>query len=675
MRQMDTTYLFNRYRRVFGRLFTAAAVFLAIAGSWQYYSSAVYAGEVIHERLLSTVLFSVLKLFTFAPTAGTGVPTPLLYELAKWLCPLCTGYWIFSALEVLLRNRFERMYRKLRKRRQIAVFGYNEESLGYIRGLMNERGHGDTEAPADCVIFTEVPLEEEERLGLEREHIMVEDAGSLEVAVDGDRRLRSFFETFSEVALFSEDALSNFSTFRLLSGYLERHKEMKIEEDILCFLRCEDPLMERLIMEYHERVRDHVPMELLLFDISSMAARELFDKESIYGNILSSLEHCCDTAALDASLFSYIPEPHVLIAGFGPYGKALLHQVLLMGDLTPCSEVRGYERLRITVVDKKRDEILTYINDRYPAIDRICELDVIGADIRSHEAEERLDTHPVPTYVIIDIPDMNYGIEALYRLESYLGLRILEDGDPWGRDTLREADSWIIPTAILMDEEQDRLRSLIDKGGQSHIKIVPFGGRSDILKRKYMIEPKIEKAAMDFNRDYQLMQRIISGEKRREEESTDAIILWKKLDHEKRSSNRAQAACRPYIRSLLGLLPKLPQKESILATGSNTELVLSRLKESPILDRLAAWEHRRWCNFHYASGYIGYDEDHSKKGSYQRIRTGEGTIYGRVHDCLIDDWEELKMDPSAARTIIYDLCAVYACDINSEGGGAECQKK
>ncbi len=51
---------------------------------------------------------------------------------------------------------------------------------------------------------------------------------------------------------------------------------MKIEEDILCFLRCEDPLMERLIMEYHERVRDHVPMELLLFDISSMAARELF---------------------------------------------------------------------------------------------------------------------------------------------------------------------------------------------------------------------------------------------------------------------------------------------------------------------------------------------------------------------------------------------------------------
>ncbi len=94
------------------------------------------------------------------------------------------------------------MYRKLRKRRQIAVFGYNEESLGYIRGLMNERGHGDTEAPADCVIFTEVPLEEEERLGLEREHIMVEDAGSLEVAVDGDRRLRSFLIHFQKSLCF-----------------------------------------------------------------------------------------------------------------------------------------------------------------------------------------------------------------------------------------------------------------------------------------------------------------------------------------------------------------------------------------------------------------------------------------------------------------------------------------
>ena len=39
--------------------------------------------------------------------------------------------------------------------------------------------------------------------------------------------------------------------------------------------------------------------------------------------------------------------------------------------------------------------------------------------------------------------------------------------------------------------------------------------------------------------------------------------------------------------------------------------------------------------------------------------TGE-KLYGRVHNCLIEDWEALKRDPYGASTIIYDVCAVYA---------------
>ena len=42
---------------------TAAAVFLGVFGSFQYYSSAVYAGKVVENRLLSSILYSVLKLF------------------------------------------------------------------------------------------------------------------------------------------------------------------------------------------------------------------------------------------------------------------------------------------------------------------------------------------------------------------------------------------------------------------------------------------------------------------------------------------------------------------------------------------------------------------------------------------------------------------------------------
>ena len=79
--------------------FTAVTFGIALIGSVEYYTQARYAGEVVYERLPSTILFSVIKLYAFSPTVSTGVPTPLCYEAAKWLAPLCTAYWLLRALE------------------------------------------------------------------------------------------------------------------------------------------------------------------------------------------------------------------------------------------------------------------------------------------------------------------------------------------------------------------------------------------------------------------------------------------------------------------------------------------------------------------------------------------------------------------------------------------------
>ena len=32
--------------------------------------------------------------------------------------------------------------------------------------------------------------------------------------------------------------------------------------------------------------------------------------------------------------------------------------------------------------------------------------------------------------------------------------------------------------------------------------------------------------------------------------------------------------------------------------------------------------------------------------------------YGKVHNCLIDDWEAVKKDKTAGETVIYDVCSV-----------------
>ena len=70
-----------------GTLLTLA---LAVTGSCQYYMQPQYAGEVVYDRLWSTILYSVVKLYTFSPTVNIGIRTPLCYEIARWAAPLAS---------------------------------------------------------------------------------------------------------------------------------------------------------------------------------------------------------------------------------------------------------------------------------------------------------------------------------------------------------------------------------------------------------------------------------------------------------------------------------------------------------------------------------------------------------------------------------------------------------
>lgn len=33
--------------------------------------------------------------------------------------------------------------------------------------------------------------------------------------------------------------------------------------------------------------------------------------------------------------------------------------------------------------------------------------------------------------------------------------------------------------------------------------------------------------------------------------------------------------------------------------------------------------------------------------------------FGKVHNCLIDNWAEMKSKKSVNKTIIYDVCSIY----------------
>lgn len=112
--------------------------------------------------------------------------------------------------------------------------------------------------------------------------------------------------------------------------------------------------------------------------------------------------------------------------------------------------------------------------------------------------------------------------------------------------------------------------------------------------------------------------------------------LWNGLNFEQRESNRAQAKSRPYMKELLKLLPPLPPPRQTFRHARNTDLFLKEIEEGETLDLLAAQEHVRWCNFHYARGYVGRCESRRDKGKIRRIEVGDEVYCGKVHNCLID---------------------------------------
>ena len=229
-----------------------------------------------------------------------------------------------------------------------------------------------------------------------------------------------------------------------------------------------------------------------------------------------------------------------------------------------------------------------------------------------------------------------------------------------------------IPIAVRLQSGGTVLRFLMEqeaKETESPCALVDFGGGKRILNRENVVGSRLEEEAKSFHLGYckiqQVMERQMTEGAQAEEGASpgwddDARErLWNGLNFEKRESNRAQAKNRPYMARLLELFEPLPPAEEMFRNVGNTDQFLKELKERDVPEVLAAQEHLRWCNFHYVKGYVGRCRDRKDKGKVRRIQE-EGEVYcGKVHNCLIDSWQEMREDSQARNTICYDVCALY----------------
>lgn len=640
-------HLLKQPQKRWAIIVTAAVLIPALIGSYQYYSDVRYTDTVIPERLWSAVFYSTVKLYAFSSTVEPGKATPLCYEIAKWMAPLCTGYWIFQLAESMFRHQLGVMKRFLKRKKEIIVFGYNGNSQIFLQNLVREKGR-----ERRIILVAERPLEKEQRLTVERMGILIYQIEALAEQTPLIHTLKRLHtERAEELALFGEDAAWNFTVLTKLLEMTSQGKKAdiwkKLAGKILCAVWCEDKVMKEVITDAYDEFKGPKPFNLRVFSMAEMAADDLMERLPLFENCLEWAAGNAEQTAAE-SFFEQIPLPHILIAGFGRYGQSVFERAVLTGNLSDRSKVTGHERLRITIMDKNISRCRELVREQYPGLANLCRVEYIEGDLRSELSAKKLLELPRITYLAICTSDQLVGISTLERL----GRRIAAMDT--GR-TIRMKAS----IAVRMKQDSSAVDFRLDEGKEIFRRVVSFGTEARLLTYGNVMKSRQEEQAREFNFLYQKVQADMLGQAVSETKEE----LWSCLSFEKKESCRAQVQNLPYFKALLAGFPSLPEQKKFLANGNETGHFLEKLAEYPWLEMLAAQEHRRWLGFCYSYGYAGYDPDSRKKGKECWIEGADGWIFGRVHPCLLEDWEDMKRDGLARGMIIYDVCSLYVYSV------------
>lgn len=658
---------FERHQKIIGIVLSVVTAVLAFIGSYQYYTQYV---SIVPERLWSAIFFSTIKLYGFAPTVGVGNATPACYEVAKWLAPICTLYWGFRAVEYYFSQVLGMFAgRHHRGKMLIAVFGWNKESEQFIKNLIkneeddkNEKKQNVMTKDSDVgkrriILFTDEELEKKERYALQRNKVIIIEDKLFEKRVwDNGLRKKVKASQIDKAVFFYKDSIKNYTLFSWFANCLKADKEQKMEKNriIRCAIRCEDFAMREVISEY----KKNDGIMISIFSIPELAANEMFQHKSIYQLCFNrAKEGVADAHSNNpVDILKNMSNPHVLIAGFGTFGKAMFDETLIRGTLSMCSEVEGYERLRITVIDHEKEKCEQYIRARYPRIDEMCLWKCIDTDMEDVELERELMSLPEATYVAVCFSDQLLNIHAANRLQRYY------------RVNHETTDK--IPFAVRVNLEDEVLSG---KKEDIHgcCDVFTFGMSKDILTEKNIFDSEIEKNAKAFHEEYNKAS------------NADKKNQWNELDYIKLESNRAQGKNKPYVMQVIMLAKQidahaLPEQKKIL---KNEDVLLKQLEtpEYEFLKQMAYLEHGRWCNLYFARGYVGYclDKKEVKKGEehrvyldgeYKQIEDVENpendariqhVYYGKIHQCLVSGWEDMLNKKEVRDTIKYDVNSMY----------------
>jgi hypothetical protein len=266
--------------------------------------------------------------------------------------------------------------------------------------------------------------------------------------------------------------------------------------------------------------------------------------------------------------------PHMLVVGLGEMGSNLVvHAARRWKSIPP---VRG-KRFKVTVVDRKADEHVAALEERFPRLKNVCDITGHSIELDSAEFERagflfRPDGGCDVTSVYVCLGDDALGLGAALHLRHRLG----------GRQ---------VPIVVRTTQESGVASMLGGReGSQTYGGLEVFGLLDLVSRPDVLLRGQNEVLAQAIHGKYVRC----AYEKGETPESNPSMLEWDLLPESLRESNRDQAA---------------DIRRKLRAVGCDTEPLTDwdapppELSETEI-ELLARMEHDRWTGERKAGGWV-----------------------------------------------------------------------
>jgi hypothetical protein len=496
------------------------------------------------------LLYRVVNLFRLSGGA-VAPPVPWQLEVARFLAPGVLAYATFKAVEAFLREHASALHAKVLSGHLVvgglgpvgARLAESFRQSGYrVVAIARDRANPRISACRELGVIVLIGDESDAEL-LRRAR--VERASYLFAATDEDA-------TNSEIA-------------RAARGLAEGRKG----RGLTCFVNLHDQRLNAVLKQFAiERGSDDT-FRLESFSVAERAAPALLDKFPPFG----------------ATAQPPVGRPHIVVVGAGDMASELVLETARRWKKQPGGSP-DRPRIKVTVVGDGASERMAALLERYPQLDKICEIpsrSILLESAAFTSADFLRDENGAvsATLVYLCVGDDARGFSA--------GIHL--------RNCLRRDD---IPIVVCTEAERSGMASLLHGEVESE-----FRGKIDVFRlldclgdSDALLRGNNERVAQAIHADY-VEQETTAGVTRK---TNAALVPWNELSLADKESNRRAAA---------DVGRKLAEVNCALEP-------LTDWDERPLyftaeeVESLAKMEHDRWWRWRMATGWKLGPRDDSK---------------------------------------------------------------